>query len=134
MVFERRETKEMDSPALHRFRATLDSVKAAVSERIVHKRGAAALGKLALRVRHMNHAAGHEAAVRQLGHDAALLLRVEAALHRIRRGTYGTCLLCHKPIGLSHLRAVPWAAFCSQCRTAVDSHEAVSTRLDGPRL
>jgi RNA polymerase-binding transcription factor DksA len=37
---------------------------------------------------------------------------VEAALGRIDDGTYGTCSVCGKPIGVERLRAIPWARFC----------------------
>jgi DnaK suppressor protein len=37
---------------------------------------------------------------------------VEAALGRIDDGTYGTCAVCGKPIGVERLRAIPWARFC----------------------
>lgn len=40
------------------------------------------------------------------------LSEIEAALGRIDDGTYGTCLLCGKPIGAERLRALPWARLC----------------------
>jgi DnaK suppressor protein len=40
------------------------------------------------------------------------LQEIDAALVRIDDGTYGTCLLCGKPIGAERLRALPWARLC----------------------
>jgi RNA polymerase-binding transcription factor DksA len=114
----------MDSVGLKRFRMTLDSIEKMLTERIARKRGAAALARLTGRVRHMHHPAGHEAAVRRLGNEAALLLRVQAAARRIDSGRFGICLACQNPISERHLHAVPWAAFCVPCRKAVDSGEA----------
>ena len=37
---------------------------------------------------------------------------IEAALRRIDDGTYGTCLMCGKPIAEQRLRAIPWARLC----------------------
>ena len=37
---------------------------------------------------------------------------IEAALGRIEDGSYGTCLMCGKPIAEQRLRAIPWARLC----------------------
>jgi len=37
---------------------------------------------------------------------------IDAALRRIDEGTYGTCLMCGKPIAELRLRAIPWAQLC----------------------
>ncbi len=41
-----------------------------------------------------------------------LLVEVEAALARIDDGTYGTCVVCGRPIDEERLRAVPYATLC----------------------
>src|SRR5918999_1723046 len=41
-----------------------------------------------------------------------LLAEVEAALGRIEDGTYGSCVVCGRPIGEERLRAVPYATLC----------------------
>ena len=40
---------------------------------------------------------------------------IEAALERIRRGTYGICALCEEPISDARLEAVPFATTCRNC-------------------
>jgi RNA polymerase-binding protein DksA len=37
---------------------------------------------------------------------------VNAALRRIEDGTYGTCEVCGKPIGVARLEAIPWTRLC----------------------
>jgi len=41
-----------------------------------------------------------------------LIAEVDAALKRIDDGTYGTCVVCGKPIGEERLEAVPYASLC----------------------
>lgn len=115
----------MDPAALKRYKEVLRTIRLALSERVARKRGARALGTLTARVRHMDRPAGHEAAIRRLADDSALLLRVEAAIRRADQGRYGVCLLCRKPVSRHHLDALPWAAFCIPCRKIVDSREAL---------
>jgi DnaK suppressor protein len=40
--------------------------------------------------------------------DGRLLKAIEDALLRIRRGTYGVCVVCKQPISEARLEAVPW--------------------------
>jgi DnaK suppressor protein len=46
---------------------------------------------------------------------------VDAALDRIRQGTYGACTRCGSPIGVDRLRARPTAELCIGCALVVDS-------------
>jgi len=41
--------------------------------------------------------------------------RIEAALDRIRQGTYGICVNCGEPIDAARLDAVPAAPLCRDC-------------------
>jgi len=50
-----------------------------------------------------------------------LLSKVEAALDRIREGTYGSCASCGKAIPRERLEAVPSADLCLECQTAADA-------------
>jgi RNA polymerase-binding transcription factor len=45
-----------------------------------------------------------------------LLQRIEAALSRVRNGTFGECLACGGLIGVKRLEAVPWAEHCVSCQ------------------
>ena len=46
--------------------------------------------------------------------------RVEAALVRIREGTYGQCKGCGEPMDLARLQASPEADRCVSCQTHLE--------------
>lgn len=50
----------------------------------------------------------------------AQLALVDAALARLAEGTFGTCIRCGRGIAPARLEALPWAAHCIDCQTAVD--------------
>jgi RNA polymerase-binding protein DksA len=41
-----------------------------------------------------------------------LLAAIDDAVARIESSTYGTCVVCGRPIGEERLEAVPWATLC----------------------
>lgn len=46
-----------------------------------------------------------------------LLYVIDEALKRIKDGTYGSCIECHKAISKKRLGAVPHAELCIDCQT-----------------
>lgn len=52
-----------------------------------------------------------------------LLYHIEEALRRIRKGDYGNCHTCGKPIAKSRLNAVPHARFCIECKEKEESEK-----------
>jgi DnaK suppressor protein len=50
----------------------------------------------------------HENLVAEITQEEAELAEVEAALERIRKGTYGICEVTGEPIAPARLRALPW--------------------------
>lgn len=59
-----------------------------------------------------------EALDRELGliaNEQALKDAIEAALARIRDGTFGHCLRCRQPIPEERLKAIPYAVYCKSC-------------------
>jgi RNA polymerase-binding transcription factor DksA len=50
----------------------------------------------------------------ELGSENDRLLEIDAALARIRGGTYGRCVATGKPISAARLRAIPWTRFCRE--------------------
>jgi DnaK suppressor protein len=48
------------------------------------------------------------------------LAQVDAALARLDDGTFGRCLRCGREIAPARLEALPWAAHCIECQTAID--------------
>jgi RNA polymerase-binding transcription factor len=51
------------------------------------------------------------------------LAQVEAALARIEGGTFGQCARCGRKIAPERLDALPWAAHCIDCQSALDRGE-----------
>ena len=45
---------------------------------------------------------------------------VDAAIARLSDGSFGTCLRCGEPIAPERLEALPWAAHCIACQSAID--------------
>ncbi len=48
--------------------------------------------------------------------DLAVIVEIDAALGRIKAGTYGTCTTCEEDIPLARLRAMPSAHCCIGCQ------------------
>jgi DnaK suppressor protein len=48
------------------------------------------------------------------------LRQVNAALARLDDGTFGQCIRCGREIAAARLEALPWAAHCIECQTAID--------------
>lgn len=44
--------------------------------------------------------------------ERKILQKIDAALERIDKGTYGTCQATGKPITIARLEARPWAKYC----------------------
>ena len=45
-----------------------------------------------------------------------LLYHIDEALRRLRKGEYGDCHTCGKPISKARLEAVPHARYCIECK------------------
>jgi DnaK suppressor protein len=48
--------------------------------------------------------------------DVRLLRAIEDALTRAKKGTFGICEVCRRPISRARLEAVPWARLCLNCK------------------
>ncbi len=66
-------------------------------------------------------APAQEEIVETLRHGARVALTgIEAALQRIDRGRYGSCVHCSAPIPLERLEILPAVALCMTCQRAAD--------------
>ncbi len=74
-------------------------------------------------------AAQRDMAVQSLSRRTRLLRDVNAALARIREGSYGECLECDGPIGERRLRAVPQARHCIACQERMEGSSQCSFRV-----
>jgi DnaK suppressor protein len=55
-----------------------------------------------------------------LAPETEILAEVDAALDRVRCGTFGTCAGCGKAIAAARLAAVPYARLCIRCARAAE--------------
>ena len=119
----------MDTGRIKRVRSILESQRDALSKRL-HIRDAIAVEKAADTMDEVGLAEERDLATRILEHDFADIRLVEAALTRIKNGTYGLCLRCDETISLNRLRVMPHAAFCVDCQEAVERDGASAVSLD----
>jgi len=52
-----------------------------------------------------------------------LLRRIDAALVRVDLGTYGRCVECESDIAGARLKALPFAARCTNCEAAIEARQ-----------
>lgn len=64
-----------------------------------------------------------EFAFAQSSSERLWLSMVEAALERLRLGSFGECLNCGKEIGIKRLEAVPWTRYCIDCQEKIERGE-----------
>lgn len=66
---------------------------------------------------------GRELAIAGLNRESDARRGIEAALLRIKDGSYGMCVHCYGGISGRRLEAVPWAPLCIRCQHAADLGE-----------
>jgi len=60
------------------------------------------------------------------------LKKIDEALMRINKGTYGICLTCFQPIAIGRLLSTPIADLCEQCKEEKEKQEGKRTkRING---
>jgi DnaK suppressor protein len=70
-----------------------------------------------------------ESSARTLEQDFCSLREVDAALGRLRDGTFGICGRCEEEIAPKRLQAIPWAAYCVSCQEKAEAGEKTLLRL-----
>jgi RNA polymerase-binding transcription factor DksA len=60
----------------------------------------------------------------ELAMEVNSLEEIEAALQRIRKGTYGFCEVTGKPISPDRLRAIPWTRYCREAAPRSERRKA----------
>ena len=63
---------------------------------------------------------GREMAFTLSSRDRNELKRIEQALFKIARGTYGVCDSCSKPISMKRLQIMPLTPFCIECQSTME--------------
>jgi DnaK suppressor protein len=56
------------------------------------------------------------------------LLRIEEALGRLAKGSYGLCFYCGEPIAFARLESVPAARFCAEHQEQLEQGKIDETR------
>jgi RNA polymerase-binding transcription factor DksA len=69
----------------------------------------------------------HDLALGQLAGEQDVLYEIQAALHRIRAGTYGLCEVTGEPMSKARLRAVPWTRFCQAVEERLENDGTLRT-------
>ena len=69
----------------------------------------------------------HDLALGQLSGEQDILYEIQAALHRIRAGTYGLCEVTGESISRARLRAVPWTRFCQAVEERLENDGTLRT-------
>ena len=62
---------------------------------------------------------------------AAALADIDAALHRLEHGTYGTCEQCDAAIPLERLEILPMSRLCMRCQHAIETGRPTTTHRTG---
>ena len=87
---------------------------------VVRNRDGITIEKSADQMDEIQYASERELALRNVDRDSALLRQVQAALGRIRDGSFGACTDCESAISPKRIVAVPWALRCIRCQEAAD--------------
>ena len=119
----------MQAEDLNLLRQRLLDTRHDLMERIAQQRGGA-LGRVEAAVQqfaqsedeHAQNITERDLAFAIDEHESAELNAVQAALVRVREGTYGACIDCGETIALARLQASPEAERCVSCQTQQEQH------------
>jgi DnaK suppressor protein len=103
----------------HRMRARYDTLR---RELATHQQGGSRVEHAADVLAQDNDDAPQRASEREFDQARSEqllseLAAIDAALDRIARNAYGTCLECGAPIGFARLSVEPWAMRCIACQS-----------------
>jgi len=61
--------------------------------------------------------------LRLRGREQRYIRKIDEAVERIEKGTYGICESCGEPIGVKRLEARPVTTLCIECKTRQEEEE-----------
>jgi DnaK suppressor protein len=67
-----------------------------------------------------------EALFHQSGERRVMVRRIEAALSRIKKNTFGICISCGENINSRRLEALPWTQYCLDCQEDLERNQTLS--------
>ena len=108
----------MDPQTLARFKNQLEARLAELRDSVEGKSEATAPVQLDTsigRLSRMDAIQSQQLALGLKARQQQALMRVQNALEAVRKGTYGTCRRCRRPIALERLEVQPDAVVCVQC-------------------
>jgi DnaK suppressor protein len=118
----------------------LTKFKAALTARqneltaLIRNREAASIETSADTLDQIQHSVERELALETLALESACLRDARAALRRIDRGVFGTCVECEEDISPKRLVALPWAARCIACQERMDREGDAAENATEPLL
>jgi DnaK suppressor protein len=77
------------------------------------------------------NAADGDLAFRLAEGDAQQIARIDAAIRRIRGGTYGFCEQCHKRIPNERLKIRPFSVYCVKCKADQEREQKAAAAESG---
>ncbi|MCL4492904.1 MAG: RNA polymerase-binding protein DksA [Nitrospirae bacterium] len=66
--------------------------------------------------------------LRLRGRERKLLTKIDEAIEKIDKGTYGTCEMCGEEINIKRLEARPVTTMCIECKTEQEEEEKLRER------
>jgi RNA polymerase-binding protein DksA len=76
-------------------------------------------------------AVAKEDLLQEAGRESEQLAQVEAALGRMREGSYGFCAVCGREIPVTRLDAVPWTTLCIRDQEIADQKRLAAGAMPG---
>ena len=67
-----------------------------------------------------------EALFHQSGERRVMVRRIEAALSRIKKNTFGICISFGENINSRRLEALPWTQYCLDCQEDLERNQTLS--------
>ena len=67
-----------------------------------------------------------EALFHQSGERRVMVRRIEAALSRIKKNSFGICIGCGDSINSRRLEALPWTQYCLDCQEDLERNQTLS--------
>jgi DnaK suppressor protein len=62
----------------------------------------------------------------QSGERRVMVRRIEAALSRIKKNSFGMCIGCGDSINSRRLEALPWTQYCLDCQEDLERNQTLS--------
>lgn len=120
----------MEAVQLVKFKRALKAQRTVALHALGENREVLAVERNADEMDQTGQSAERDVAILSLNRRSEQVSNIQAALHRIEDGTFGTCANCEETIGRNRLVAVPWTPFCIRCQEIVDRGDTSNVEPD----